>query len=201
MPAPTGINHNIAAVMRGVKAEFWISPTINADGTITLQPDGSLLNSGVTPPHPNARNVGYSQDGFMLSRTPTFEDLPVDQESEPIGDAYLTQDVHLTTKILQVRDYDNLAALAPGLSAQAGTGWKGISDSAVQSYILIPVAVVSPLPNDATKFQVIIVYAAKNVGKLDLTLAKKWNVTALDMVARPAGRTDGKTFMVYETTA
>jgi hypothetical protein len=200
MAAPTGINHNLAAVMRGVKAEFWRGPTINADGTITLQADGSLLNSGVTPPHPNAFNLGYTQDGATLTRAKTFEDLPVDQEQEPIGDALISTDVHLKTTMLQVRDYDNLAALESGMNAVTGTGWKGIADGGL-SFTLFPIAVISPLPNNPALFQVIIIYAAKNAGSLDLKLAKQWNKTPIDLVARPAGRADGRTFMVYETTA
>lgn len=200
MAAPTGINHNLAAVMRGVKAEFWINPTINADGTIELEADGSLLNSGVSPPHPNARNIGYTQDGAALTRSKTSEDLPVDQEQEPIGDALIGTEVHLKTTMLQVRDYDNLAALEAGMNAVTGTGFKGIADGGM-NYVLFPIAVISPLPNNPALFQVIIVYAAKNVGELNLTLAKAWNKTPLDLVARPAGRSDLRTFFVYETTA
>lgn len=200
MPAPTGINHNLAAVMRGVKAEFWYNPTINSDGTITLQADGSLANSGVSPAHPNARNIGYTQEGCALTRTKTFENLPVDQEDEPVGDGLTGTEVHLKTTMLQVRDYDNLAALEVGLSAVNGTGWKGIADGG-HVITLFPIACISPLPNDPTKFQVIIVYAAMNQGALDLKLAKQWNRTPIDLIARPAGRADGRTFMVYETTA
>ena len=104
MAAPLGINHNFAAVMRGVKSEWWINPTINADGTITLQPDGSLQNSGGSPAHPNARNLGYTSEAAALTRTKTFEDLPVQQEQEAIGDALIGTEVHLKTTILQVRD-------------------------------------------------------------------------------------------------
>jgi hypothetical protein len=199
MPAPTGINHNLAAVMRGVRAEFWLNPTINADGTIDVEEDGSLLNTGVDPPHPNARNFGYTQEGATVTRGKTFEDLPVDQEDVAIGDAMTGTEVHLRTTMLQVRDYDNLAAIEAGMSVVTGAGYKGIADGG-NSFTPFPIAVISPLPNDPTNFQVIIIYAAKNVGELSLTLAKEYNKTPIDLVARPAGRADGRTFFVYETT-
>ena len=198
MAAPTGINHNLAAVMRGVKAEFWINPTINADGTITLQPDGSLLNSGSNPPHPGARNIGYTQDGATLTRGKTRESLPVDQEQTPIGNALTDTEVHLKTTILQVRDYDNLAALESGILAVTGTGFKGIRDGGTDIN-LFPIAVISPLPENSSYFQVILVYAAENVGDLSLVLAKAYNTTPIDLMARPAGRTNGATFFVYDT--
>lgn len=192
------LNHNLAAVMRGVKAEFWLNPTINADGTITLLPDGTLENTGVSPDHPNAKNLGYTQEGATLVRSKTREDLPVDQEQGNIGNALTGTEVHLRTTILQVRDYENLAALESGLGAVSGTGFKGIADGDL-SISLFPIAVISPLPNDSTLFQVIIVYAAENVGELNLTLAKTWNTTPIDLMARPAGRADGRSFFVYET--
>lgn len=190
-------NQTIAKIARGIGVRFYINPTINADGTITLMANGGL--DSVT--HPNAKEVGYTQEGVELTRGTTFEDLPVDQRLNPINQSLSAQDVHMKVNVLQIRDYANMVKLNPGLTAMEGDGFSGISDQADQSFALIPVAAVAPTPNDATKFQVMIIYAGYNVAPFSAKLAKQYNSTPVDIKAQDAGRTDGKTFAFYETVA
>lgn len=188
-------NQTIAKIARGIGVRFYINPTINVDGTITLLAGGGLDSVA----HANAKEIGYTQEGVELTRGTTFEDLPVDQKLNPILQSLSAQDVHMKTNVLQIRDYANMVKLNPGLIGMSGTGFDGISDQADQSFILIPVAAVAPTPNDATKFQVMIVYAGYNVAPFSAKLAKTYNATPIDIKAQEAGRADGKTWAFYET--
>jgi hypothetical protein len=190
-------NQLITKIARGVPVRFYISPTINTDGTITLSTAGGLDATA----HTNAKEIGFTQDGVEMSRATSFEDLPVDQRMEGILQSLTSQDVHIKTKVLQIRDYANMVKLNPGTAAMTGTGFSGISDQLDQSFSLIPVCAIAPTPNDATKFIVLILYACYNVAPFNVMLAKKYNVTAIDLKAQDAGRADGKAWAMYETTA
>jgi hypothetical protein len=189
-------NQLIAKIARGLPVRFYINPTVNTDGTITLSTAGGIDATA----HPNAKEIGFTQDGVELTRGVTFEDLAVDQRVEPVLQSINAQDVHIKTKALQIRDYANMVKLNPGTVAMTGTGFSGISDSLDQSFTLIPVCAVAPTPNDATKFQVIVGYAVYNVAPFNAMLAKKYNVTPIDLKCQDAGRTDGRTWAFYETT-
>lgn len=191
------VNQSITKIARGVPVRFYINPTINADGTITLMANGGLD----TVAHANAKEIGYTQDGVELSRATEYEDLPTDQRLQGILQSLVSQDVHLKTKVLQIRDYANMVKLNPGTAAMAGTGFTGISDQLDQTFSLIPVCAIAPTPNDPTKFLVIILYACFNVAPFNVMLAKQYNSTPVDLKAQDAGRSDGKTWAVYETVA
>jgi hypothetical protein len=203
MAAPTGKNTNLNAIPRGQKVFFWYGVTVNADGSIAVDPTapGYLVNTGVSPAHPNGRCIGYTQDGSILSFKATAEDLPVDQEDEPIGESYIGKESHIKTSMLQILDFDNVAALTPGMSAVSGTGWHGVADGNLPSFTLVPVAAVALLPSDPTRVQVQLIYAGKNVAEFNAHLAKQYGKTPLDIMGRTSGRSDGRTCMWYTTDA
>jgi hypothetical protein len=190
-------NQLITKIARGVPVRFYIRPTINADGTITLMAGGGLDSTA----HANAKEIGFTQEGVEMTRGVAFEDLPVDQRNNNILQSLTSQDVHLKTNVLQIRDYDNVVKLNPGTVAMTGTGFSGISDQLVQTFDLIPVCAIAPTPNDATKFLVLILYACYNVAPFNVKLAKQYNTTPIDLKAQDAGRSDGKTWAFYETVA
>lgn len=183
-------------IAKGFPVRVYSSPTVNTDGTITLSTAGGLDATA----HPSAKEIGFTQDGVELTRTPTIEDLPVDQRLENILQAVTAQDVHMKFKMLQIRDYANVVALNPGLAALTGTGFSGMTDTLNQTLTLVPVCAVAPTPNDVTKFQVMILYACCNVAPFSATLSKKYNVTALDLKGFDAGRSSGASWAFYETT-
>jgi hypothetical protein len=184
-------------IMRGQIVRVYIDPTVNSDGTITLGTGGALDSTA----HANALELGYTQDGAEISVARTFEDLPVDQKMSPILHSLNSQEPHLKTGMLQVRNYATLAKIQPGTAVQSGTGWTGISDQVDQSFVLRTVAAVAQSPSNPLYFQVLIIYACSNIAELMLKLAKAYNKTPLDFKGQDAGRADGKTWMAYETTA
>jgi len=184
-------------IMRGLPVRIYIGPTISTDGTIAVA-TGGLLDSAA---HANALDLGYTQDGAEITVTRTFEDLPVDQRNTPILHGLNTQEPHLKTGMLQVRNWATIAKLQPGAVLVTGTGFIGISDQVDQTFTLLPVCAIAPTPNDPTKFQVLIVYACYNIADLALKLQKAYNKTPLDFKGQDAGRSDGKTWFAYETTA
>lgn len=195
--APTALNHSLIKIARGVPVELWAGIAPNAAGIVVLdlptgRPDTTL--------NPSAVNIGYTQDGIEVSRGVTPESLPVDQSFTDIAQALQSQDVHLKTKVLQVRDYANMVLLNPGTAAMTGTGYTGMHDQQTQTITLLSYCAVAPSPNDATKWLVIVIYAGYNIAPFTVTLGKKWNVSAVDIKAEDAARADGATWAWYETT-
>jgi hypothetical protein len=184
-------------IMRGMPLRVYIDPTFNSDGTVTLG-TGGLLDSSA---HANAVELGYTQDGAELTVSRTTEDLPVDQRNNNILMSLTGQEPHLRVGYLQVRDWAVLTKLQPGTSLQSGAGFVGISDQTDQTITARGVCAVAPTPNDATKYQVLIVYSCYNVADLVLKLSKEYNKTPLDFKGQDAGRADGKTWFAYHTVA
>lgn len=191
---PEVTNQSTIRIMRGVPLRFYLDPTINADGTITLNETGALDADA----HPDAVELGFTQDGAVFTRGTTFEDLAVDQRFTSILNSLTAATASLKTKVLQVRDWDNLAMLNPGTTVMVGTGFTGISDQVEQTFDLHAVAAVAPTPDDPNTSTVFLLFACYNVAPLDLTLAKKYNVTSIELRAQDAGRADGKTFAVFD---
>jgi hypothetical protein len=189
-------NQLITKMLGGSPIRVYINPTINADGTITLGA-GGILDSVA---HANAKEIGYTQGGFELTRGIEVMGVPTDQTLEDVLQSLSSQDVHLKTSVLQIRDYAHLVLLNPGMAAMTGTGFTGISDSTTRTITTASVACVQKLPNSAF-FKVIIAYACYNVAPYNEKMAKEYNVTALDLKVVNAGRVDGRTFASYETTA
>jgi hypothetical protein len=182
-------------IARGFPIRVYGSPTISSDGSIVLSANGGLDPTA----HASAFEFGFTQDGAEFSRGTTFEDLPVDQRNEAILLALTGQDAHLKFKALQIRDHTNFQKITPGAAAVTGiTGLTGLSDQVSQSFSTIPVVAIAPTPNDATKSMYILLYACYNVAPYTLTLGKKYNVTAVDLKAVDAGRTDGRTWFIGE---
>ena len=188
-------NQTIAKISRGLPIRVYLNPTINTDGTITLTASGTLDGTA----HVNAKEIGYTQDGFELTRSTTVEGLPTDQTKDEVVNSLAGQDVRLKTTMLQIRDYANLVLLNPGMVAVTGTGFSGIADNDSTVIATCAVACVAPTPNDATKFKVIIGYACYNVAPFNEKLAREYNRTPLELKVVNAGRTDRRTFFSYET--
>jgi hypothetical protein len=57
------------------------------------------------------------------------------------------------------------------------------------------------MPKDPTRFQVMIIFAGRNVADFSVKLTKQYGKTPIDIRGRSAGRTDGKTCLFYTTDA
>lgn len=188
------LNRKIEEIMKG-PAEFWINPTLNANGTVDIAA-GGLLDSTA---HPLAANIGFTQDGVDFTSNPTFEELPVDQSQSGILRAITARDTHMKTKVLNIRNYANMVMLNPGMKSVTGVGFKGLSDSLSDAFTLLPVCAIAKTPNNAGFNQVMIIFAGYNVANFSAMLSKKYNSTPLDIKAEDAGRADGATFLIYES--
>lgn len=193
---PEVSNQLTTKIMRGLPVRIYLNPTVNADGTITLAAGGTLD----TVAHANAKEIGYTQDGFELSRGVEMESLPTDQTLDDVLHSLTSQDVHLKTTMLQARDYANSVLMNPGTVAATGAGFSGIADNRTTTITTCTVAGIAPAPNDATKYQVIIAYACYNVAGYTVKLSREYNRTPLDLKVVQAGRVDLKTWFHYETT-
>jgi hypothetical protein len=189
---------NLAAakILRAAPLRVYINPLIAADGSVALVSGG--LDAAV---HINAKDMGYTQGGAQFSRAPTFEDLPVDQSHTPILLSMPTVGSTVKFKGLQVRDYATWQKIVPATAVQTATGLTGIGDQTDQTITPFSLVAIAPTPNDATKHIYLVVYAGYNVAPFNVDFSKSYNVTDVEMKIMDAGRSDGGTWKIWESTA
>jgi hypothetical protein len=185
-----------AKILRAVPLRVYINPLIAADGSVALVSGG--LDAAV---HTTAKDLGYTQGGLQFSRAPTFEDLAVDQSNEPVLLSMSGVGSSVKFKGLQVRDYAIWQKIVPASAVQTATGLTGIGDQTDQTITPFSLVAIAPAPNDNTKYIYLIVYAGYNVAPFNVNFAKAYNVTDIEMKIMDAGRSDGGTWKIFETTA
>lgn len=189
---------NLAAtkILRAVPLRVYINPLIASDGSVALVSGG--LDAAV---HTNAKDLGYTQGGLQFSRAPTFEDLPVDQSFTPVLLSMPTVGSTVKFKGLQVRDFAIWQKIVPATTVQTATGLTGIGDQTDQTITPFSLVAIAPTPNDATKYIYLVIYAGYNVAPFNVNFAKEYNQTDIEMRVMDAGRSDGGTWKIWETTA
>jgi hypothetical protein len=186
-------NLSAVKILRASPLRVYINPTIASDGSVAIASGG--LDAAV---HTVAKDLGYTQGGLQFARAPAFEDLPVDQSSDPILLSMTGAPATIKFKGLQVRDFAIWQKVIPGAALLSGTGLTGIGDQTDQTITPFSLVAIAPTPNDGTKSIYLVGYAGYNVAPFNVDFSKKYNVTDLEMRLLDAGRADGKTWAIFE---
>lgn len=193
---PNVSNLAAAKILRASPLRVYINPLVAADGSVALVSGG--LDAAV---HTDAKDLGYTQGGVQFSRAPTFEDLPVDQSHEPILLSMPSVGSTVKFKGLQIRDYAIWQKIIPATAVQTATGLTGIGDQTSQVITPFSLIAIAPTPNSAAQHIYLVVYAGYNVAPYNVDFSKAYNVTDIEMKIMDAGRADGGTWKIWETTA
>lgn len=171
---PTADNFVAAAVLQG-KSKLYVDLGGGSgewDGLagvrLLLDTDGSPLPAQ----NPNARHLGYTQEGLEWLVRPEFLGFTPDEELDPIIFRPQSEEKVISGGMWQLADLDLAEALMPtSLRSDVG-GSKGLTFGGRQTIAYTSVAAIAPLALDPTRFAVFHLYKAFNDQGLAAQLGK-----------------------------
>lgn len=135
---------------------------------LLLGPDGSPLSSQ----NPNARHLGYTQEGVEWLTRPTFQGFTPDEELDPIIFTPQSEEKVISGGMWQMADIDLAEALMPTATRSDVGGSKGLTFGGNTTINYTSVAAIAPLALDPTRFMVFHLYKCFNDQGLAAQLGK-----------------------------
>src|SRR5690349_19891064 len=122
--------------------------------------------------NPNARHLGYTQEGLEWLIRPQFQLFTPDEELDPALVRPQSEEKVISGGMWQMADMDLAEALSPtGTRSDVG-GSKGLTFGGKQTVAYTSVAAIAPLALDPTRFIVFHLYKAFNDQGLAAQLSK-----------------------------
>lgn len=124
-----------------------------------------ILHTDGTPDatqNPNARHLGYTQDGTEWLVKPNVLNFTPDEEVEPVITRVQAEEAVISGAMWQVLDMDLAEALMPTATRSDVMGSQGLTFGGSGIITYTSVAVIAPLESDSTRFAVFHLYKAFN---------------------------------------
>lgn len=135
-----------------------------------------ILHTDGTPDstqNPNARHVGWTQDGAEWRVTPQALGFTPDEAQEPVIFRVPTEEKIVTGQAWQVGGMDLAEIFLPTSTRSDVMGSEGITFGGIGVITYTSVAVIAPLENDPTRYAVFHLYKAFNDQGLAAQLTSK----------------------------
>jgi hypothetical protein len=141
--------------------QAYIAPKGTALPTLTTQPTESTWTSAGFIP------FGYTDDGVMITYTPTYKDIDVDEEMAPIDKRLIAEKLEVTVKLAEATLLNLLTAIPGGtLTEGATTSTLTVGSPSDPDQGEFVLAFQGPAPgleaNAGTMGRVFVIYRVKN---------------------------------------
>lgn len=168
-----------------------------ANVRLILHTDGSP-DSGQNP---NAKHVGWTQDGAEWRAVPNVLNFIPDEEVDPVISRVQAEEKLITGQAWETGDMDLAEILMPTATRSDVMGSKGLTFGGTGVVSYTSVAVIAPLESDPTRFAVFHLYKAFNDQGLAAQLTSKkptaspFAFRGLGIGSRAAGDRAGRYFI------
>ncbi len=169
--AATALNNNVTRISAGREVTIWYGLSVPAAGAI-LAIDPATGTPDLTV-NPNARHLGLTDKGAVLTAKGTWVDFNADEQSSPIKTVFDAMDMRIGCDALQVEDMDIMQLLTSGfgtLTSPAGGKRLGFGIG-TQAYSSI--AAIWKMEADTTKYCIFQIFKAANKGGLGFNKSRK----------------------------
>lgn len=192
--AGTATNFSPTTIKAGTSGYLWANVAVPGAGArMTLHTDGTPDATA----NPSAVHLGMTKAGATFTIKPSFENYNADEFRAPIKSSIMAVEMTLEAEILQVEDFSILEQCTLGFGTKTtGSGYEQISIG-TKTLTYVPIALIWPTENDATKFAVVQLYKAINTEGVALQVARqsqgscKVSFKGHDIVTRAAADTMG----------
>ena len=160
-------NFDTTEIRAGSAGQLWAGLTVPPPGTLLL------LHSDGTPDattNPFAKHLGMTKEGSVATFEVATTDFFADEFPSPIKTTVDQVNARIEGALLQVFDFDILEILTPGFGTKASA--KAITFG-TRPLLYTSVALIFPQESDPTKFAVVQLYDAINVGGLAIAVGRK----------------------------
>jgi len=175
--------------------QLWINlATLATDAVLTI--DFATGNPDSTA-NPNGISVGYTEDGWEFATSPTFDEVRVDEEEDPVSDFITANETTISGQMRQIRNLSRLQKLLPGsvFTAAAGTPTQvtKLTGGGLATFSYYTAALIFPDDDDTDVIWAITLYRCLNRGGLTFGIGRTKNSAAsVTLTGRAvSGRTAG----------
>lgn len=123
--------------------------------------------------NPNAKHIGWTQDGAEWRAVPNVLNFTPDESLDPVISRVQAEEKLITGQAWQTGDMDLAEILMPTATRSDVMGSKGLTFGGTGILSYTSVAIISPLENDPTRFAVFHLYKAFNDQGLAAQLTSK----------------------------
>jgi len=147
--------------------------------------------------NPDGFSVGYTNDGWEFTTTPTFDEVKVDEEAEGVSDFITTNEVSIAGAMRQVRNLSKLSTMLPGSVYTAPTGSptqiEKITGGGLKTFDYFCAGLIWPDDDDPAVLWWVMLYRCLNRGGLKIALGRtKDSAADVTLTGRAvSGRTAG----------
>lgn len=175
--------------------QLWINlATLATDAVLTI--DFATGNPDATA-NPSGLSVGYTNEGWTFATAPTFDEIRVDEEEDPVSDFITANETTISGEMRQVLNLSRLQKLLPGSVYTAPTGTPTqvtkLTGGGLATFSYYTAALIWPDPNDADVFWAVTLYRCLNRGGLSFGIGRtKDSAASVTLTGRAvSGRTAG----------
>lgn len=123
--------------------------------------------------NPNAKHIGYTQDGAEWLVKPSVLNFTPDESLDPVISRVQTEEAVISGQAWQLGDIDLAEIFMPTATRSDVMGTEGVTFGGTGILTYTSVAVIAPLESDSTRFGVFHLYKAFNDQGLAAQLTSK----------------------------
>lgn len=200
--AGTGLGYAVADIIRGPVHIFLDVAAPAAGAEVTIDSTSNVHTPDATA-NPSAVGLGLFTGGMEVRIAQSFEHAEADQLTSPYRSAIASDEVVLSPKgVLQfgggASRFAHTAKLLQGVTATTPSGKRALKGGGLTTVTYRTVMAIWAQPEDATKYEYILLYRAFNDTGLAFTLSRKTDASS-DLAFRgfaDSSRTAGD--MIYQ---
>ena len=170
---PGTINYDTTKIRAGNPGQLWAGCSVPPPGSLlALHTDGTPDKTT----NPNALHLGMTKEGSTATFEVATTDFYADEFPTPIKSTVDQVNARIEGALLQVFDFKLLEMLTPGFGTNVATPPAGASKQltfGVRTLIYTSVVLIFPQEADPSKFAVVQLYDAINVGGLVINVGRK----------------------------
>lgn len=126
--------------------------------------------------NPDAFSIGYTNEGWEFSTSPTFDQIRVDEEEAAVSDFITETAATITGAMRQVRNLEKLSALLPGSVYTSPTGSptqiEKVTGGGAATFSYFCAMLIWPDDDDAAVLWAVVLYRCLNTGGLTMALGR-----------------------------
>lgn len=154
--------------------QLWVGLALPATDAVMVL-DTATGNPDSTA-NPNGFSVGYTNEGWEFSTSPTFDEIRVDEEEDPVSDFITANETTISGAMRQVKNLERLSFMVPGsvYTAPAGTPTQieKVTGGGAATFDYFTAALIWPDSDDAAVHWWVMLYRCLNRGGITMGLGR-----------------------------
>lgn len=163
------LNNNVTRISAGREVTIWYGLSIPLTGAVMTVDANGLPDAA----NPNAKHLGLTDKGAVLTAKGSYVDFMADEQSSPIKTVFDAMDMRIGTDVLQVEDMDIMTLLTSGFGTQSAPAGGSRLGFGIGTQAYSSIAAIWKMEADPTKYCIFHIFKAANKAGLTFNKTRK----------------------------